>query len=713
MESDDNMRLRRYRERVAASHDRIISNQRLISQKRWQEIEEKQDRRIRYQERRARLRKTGGREALQGDTNDLQGVSFLPEGARRRRAVAFIEAPDGSKINNGSGFLISPRLFMTNQHVIGDASIAAATALIFDREYGENGKSMPTTTYSLAPERFALFSPEEELDYALIAIGDRMSGEASISEFGYCPISREPDRHVLGMAVNIIQHPGAMPKMIALRNNRLHDRTETTLLYETDTQQGSSGSPVFNDDWDLVALHHYGEPFRALKDETGRTIPINMNEGIRISAIYKDLEARLGELGGEPRLLIEEALDLHRRDAAQNGGGLRLGGPRPTPDPQPQRNREAIGVEPGETREIAMTNGGSGEMRVTIPIEVTIRVGAAGAPVAIAAEGPAPTAASPARTLSSGAERLKVDADYANRGGYDPAFIPGVKIPLPAIGAKLKDAVAPLRADQANAEAGELKYQHFSLKMNKLKRVAIFTATNIDGETYLNVDRDSGQVVGGAEGESWIRDPRISPNYTLNQDFYSAWSIYFDRGHLTRRTDPTWGDDASAERANADTFHFSNCAPQHFRFNQTTDYWQGAERYVLEKGATATQEGRKISVFQGPIYDDAIDRYADDTQIPSSFFKIIVWKGKGKVKSVGLIVDQIALLDEQRRGLKRPTDETPINVSQWRVPIATIEQRTGLDFGKTIRDADTINASNQPKVGERMVRLASLEALLD
>jgi endonuclease G len=360
-----------------------------------------------------------------------------------------------------------------------------------------------------------------------------------------------------------------------------------------------------------------------------------------------------------------------------------------------------------------MTNDGSGEMRVTIPIEVTIRVGSAGAPVPIAAEGPAPTAASPARTLTPGAERLRIDADYTNRTGYDPAFIPGVNIPLPAIGATLKDAVAPLRADQANAEAGELKYQHFSLKMNKLKRVAIFTATNIDGETYLNVDRKSGQVVGGAERESWIKDPRISPNYTLNQDFYSEWSIYFDRGHLTRRTDPTWGDDASAERANADTFHFSNCAPQHFRFNQTTDYWQGAERYVLEKGAIATQEGRRISVFQGPIYDDAIDRYADDTQIPSSFFKIIVWKGKGGVKSVGLIVDQIALLDEQRRGLKRPTDETPINVSQWRVPIATIEQRTGLDFGKIIRDADTISASRQPKVGERMVRLASLEALLD
>ncbi|MGL5137364.1 MAG: trypsin-like serine peptidase, partial [Beijerinckiaceae bacterium] len=144
--------------------------------------------------------------------------------------------------------MISPRLFITNQHVITNEAIAAAAHVIFDREYGENGKSMATTTYALAPDDFALFSDESDLDYALIAIGNRDSGSAEIADLGYCPLSDVPDRHVLGMAVNVIQHPGGMPKMIACRNNRLHDRTPNTLLYETDTQQGSSGSPVFNDD---------------------------------------------------------------------------------------------------------------------------------------------------------------------------------------------------------------------------------------------------------------------------------------------------------------------------------------------------------------------------------------------------------------------------------------------------------------------------------
>jgi hypothetical protein len=44
-------------------------------------------------------------------------------------------------------------------------------------------------------------------------------------------------------------------------------------------------------------------------------------------------------------------------------------------------------------------------------------------------------------------------------------------------------------------------------------------------------------------------------------------------------------------------------------------------------------------MFQGPIFDDAIDRRADELQIPLSFFKIVVLMGKDKLKAVGLVVD--------------------------------------------------------------------------
>jgi endonuclease G len=236
----------------------------------------------------------------------------------------------------------------------------------------------------------------------------------------------------------------------------------------------------------------------------------------------------------------------------------------------------------------------------------------------------------------------------------------------------------------------------------------VFTATNIDGERYLTVDRTTGQV-NEAEGEVWFKDPRISASFFLDQTFYSAWSTYFDRGHLTRRTDPTWGTKEEAERANADTFHFTNCSPQHFRFNQSAVYWQGLERYVLENGVLANETKRALCVIQGPIFDDKIDLWADEVQIPSSFFKIVVWKSTTGTKAVGLVVDQSKLLSEPRHGIGAPQDLKTVDVNHWRESIASIEKKTLLDFGPVVRDADTISHPDQPAVGEARQLITRLE----
>jgi endonuclease G len=291
---------------------------------------------------------------------------------------------------------------------------------------------------------------------------------------------------------------------------------------------------------------------------------------------------------------------------------------------------------------MADSNDSPSSIKLIIPLEITLRIGDMVQPaqgIDFAALRSTPMAAPP-RVLTRGAEAVQVDQDYTNRPGYDPEFIPGLQLPLPNPSEVLAKQIGALRPEVQNAAAGELKYEHFSLKMNKSRRIAVFTATNIDGATYLSVDRTSGHV-NSAEGEVWFKDPRVSASFFLDQTFYSAWSTYFDRGHLTRRTDPTWGSAKEAERANADTFHFTNCSPQHFRFNQSAKYWQGLERYVLENGVLAEESKRRICVFQGPIFDDKIDLWADDVQIPSSFFKIVVWRGTAGAKAVGLVVDQL------------------------------------------------------------------------
>jgi endonuclease G, mitochondrial len=693
-----------------------------VNEHRWRQAEPDAERSRAYATRmQKRAIVKAGAEAIQGDTLDFLPCSFLSEGAALRRAVAYIEVNIPSDPSIGTGFLISPNLLLTNQHVVANAIAASAATVTFDREIDELGKPRETTVFALDPDRCALFSPEEELDYALVALGARHSGSQTVADFGFCPLSDTPDRHVIGMNVNIVQHPRGMRKIVALRNNLLTARRETKLLYETDTEPGSSGAPVFSDSWDVVALHHWGAPMDDV-DDNGKPIPQNVNEGIRISAIVRDLRTRLNTLTPSARALVEEALQLGELSTTTSALGRPLGGPRPgqgsggaeaKPVSQAATHSpisEAITDSNSMQKGIAMSTNNASAVTVTVPLEITLRLGGVAMPQ-VAGVVAAPSAPA-AKSLTRASEAIKIDTNYENRKGYDAAFVEGSNIPLPSMSAKLKQGVAPLRGDQANAAAGVLNYQHFSIVLHKTRRMAIYSATNIDGATYLSVDRKTGEVR-DSEAEKWFKDMRVSDAFTLNQDFYSEWSTYFDRGHLTRRTDPTWGSEDEAERANADTFHFSNCSPQHFRFNQTAKFWQGAERYVLENGVLAQGNGNRISVFQGPIFDDSIDLWADDIQIPSSFFKVIVWKSASGLKSVGLIVDQLPLMSEPRRALGSPTALPNVDVSHWRVGIKTIEKKTGLDFGDVVRNADTIASSTQPNVGaESGARMRKIEDLL-
>lgn len=58
--------------------------------------------------------------------------------------------------------------------------------------------------------------------------------------------------------VNIIKHRGGMSKQICIQNNFLEYVDEKFLQYLTSILPGSSGSPVFDDNRRVVALHRSG-----------------------------------------------------------------------------------------------------------------------------------------------------------------------------------------------------------------------------------------------------------------------------------------------------------------------------------------------------------------------------------------------------------------------------------------------------------------------
>ncbi|MBB3221683.1 trypsin-like serine peptidase [Pseudoduganella umbonata] len=252
---------------------------------------------------------------------DFLPVWFLQRGADLRRTVAQVQArsPAGVQMN-GTGFLVGPGLLLTNAHVldwsdIGGESldvIVHGSTVVFDFEQRFDGSYAPMATFRLDPETLLLASPWNELDYVLVALAPRsVDGKVAVTDYGYNRLTAELGKVARGEPVFIIQHPLGKEKQVVLNENRLIERDErsTVLVYEADTNSGSSGSPVYNRQWEVVALHHAPQIAR---NENGEVLSIDggvwteaqgpdriqflaLNEGIRISSILHDLIRVFGD----------------------------------------------------------------------------------------------------------------------------------------------------------------------------------------------------------------------------------------------------------------------------------------------------------------------------------------------------------------------------------------------------------------------------------
>lgn len=240
------------------------------------------------------------------DSIDFVSVAFLERGMRAARAVARVLP----KKDTASGVMISDRLFLLNSHTIDTVEEASATEVEFAHELDVADQPLQPTRFALAPSDFFLTSRMNDLDFTLVAVGPKLSGPGELSDFGWCPLSAAPDKHALGEVANIVQHPDGRHKEVVIRENRLVSRLKRVLHYVADTDIGSSGSPVFNNQWRMIALHHSGEPVAEIKDENGQPVPMNVNEGIRASAIVGELLKRLGKLPADQRDLLQRALSL-------------------------------------------------------------------------------------------------------------------------------------------------------------------------------------------------------------------------------------------------------------------------------------------------------------------------------------------------------------------------------------------------------------------
>jgi hypothetical protein len=208
-------------------------------------------------------------EKLLGKQSSLVPVSFLEVGMRRASAVARIRSADGSL---GTGFLITGDLLVTNHHVLRCREAAAGTTVHFNYQKTVEGRDAEVEELELDPGVFFATSSEEDCTIV------KVRGEPSAR---WEAIELQPASVRIDDRINIIQHPGGDQKQISFFHNLVVYVGEGRVQYLTDTMPGSSGSPVFDKDWRLVALHHSGGwiPEPGSKDHFFR------NEGIQVDRV--------------------------------------------------------------------------------------------------------------------------------------------------------------------------------------------------------------------------------------------------------------------------------------------------------------------------------------------------------------------------------------------------------------------------------------------
>lgn len=228
-------------------------------------------------------------ERVIGRTN-LLPVRFLEAGVIASRPVArvAIKFTDLPEAGLGTGFMVGQSLFLTNNHVIGTVDFASKLELHFNYQYGLDGRIAQHVVYELDPAGF--FLTNQELDFTLVRVRTRSGEDITDAaathagdEFGFIPL-RTNFFYSPNQLANVVQHPMGRPKEIAIQENQVAQIYQDVIRYTTDTEPGSSGSPVFNNGWRVISLHHAAGQ---QDQQTGKWLN---NEGIRIDRIIEAIK---------------------------------------------------------------------------------------------------------------------------------------------------------------------------------------------------------------------------------------------------------------------------------------------------------------------------------------------------------------------------------------------------------------------------------------
>jgi V8-like Glu-specific endopeptidase len=245
-------------------------------------------------------------EVVINSEDNFLDIDLLAGAIYTSMAVGRVERPRGRAL--GTGFLVGPDLLLTNQHVLKSQDMLDSAVVRFDYQLNRDGVVTPGRVFEFVPD-FYLSSPSTELDFALVRLKAAPLAErrleAGEEDLPYQELLRRgrhrgylllaPSLIVERERVNIVQHPNGNPQKAVLTQNYVISTMENARVhYLADTMPGSSGSPVLNAHWDVVALHHSGgaHPPQKLSSNLQRSLKghYKFNEGIPMRDILPQIE---------------------------------------------------------------------------------------------------------------------------------------------------------------------------------------------------------------------------------------------------------------------------------------------------------------------------------------------------------------------------------------------------------------------------------------
>lgn len=632
--------------------------------------------------------------------NDLTDVNYLAIGMRRARSVARIAIRQNRRsLGLATGFLVAPGVLMTNHHVFESAEMVKESLVQFQYERDASGMDLEAVEFGLRVDPAPILY--KSLDVAIVAVEPISSSRRALQDFGWLKLSSTPGKAFVGEYLTIIQHPNGQRKQICVRENKLlkYDDATPFIWYQTDTVTGSSGSPTFNTSWDVVALHHKsiprtrkvnGQDKWVTKDDQIWTPDMDddqvdwiANQGVRISKILEYLQQSW------PNHPLAQAI---------------LSSDEP---PTPPHESLSIDNDPPGGIRVVKDRDGNTKIMVLVELDLAMKINfgteylnATSRMLPGAApkqDGAIDVAGGPSARAD---EKVEIDTtNYAERNGYQSDFLgDGLKVPLPkVVGTKFGKVL------KVKGNSTELKYWNYSVVMNADRGLAFFSAANIMPKKRR----------GSQDGNKFIRDDRVDAvdeEAQIGNEFYKKQSSFeadnrgknpFDQGHLCRREDLQWGkDDEEAKRNGDDSYHYTNCAPQHYAFNQVRDIsglWNRLEVSALEH----LSSGNKICVINGPVFDAPESDFGDDgmpllrlngarkkdqtfggVAIPKLYFKLIAYRKGSELRAKAFVVSQENVLNAVKR-LKDSEASTLSDeeLSLYQVEIKDLEKLTGLKFG--------------------------------